>query len=176
MQVIILFVALGAVFNALRRFIRRQCGRGMLGCLPRRFFVEDLEAGTVFDPPVVDLAGEDEQDEEREKPGKKSLATRLRDMLLATGGSTLGEGGGDTTISCSLQRSADNADLTWGREMGAGTYGRVSLVLHEQGVFALKELHEVKSCNNIVASISKCQLLLLMEFGIMLVSSTRSVN
>ena len=49
----------------------------MLGYLPRRFIVEDLEAGTVFDHPVVHLAAEDEQNDERdEEQGKKSLSTR----------------------------------------------------------------------------------------------------
>ena len=51
----------------------------------------------------------------------------------------------------------------------------MSLVFHQQGVFAVKELTEGKSCNNTVVSISKFQLLLLIEFGIP-VSSTRSVN
>ena len=103
---------------------------------------------------------------------KSQLSTRLLNMLLATSNDI------ETTHlcrSCSLQRSTDNADLTWDREMGGGTYGRESLVLQQQGVFALKELNEVKSCNNAVASISKFQLLLLMEFGIP-VSSALSVN
>ena len=44
----------------------------------------------------------------------------------------------------------DNVNLTWDREMGAATYGRVSFVFHELGVFAVKELTEVKFCNNTV--------------------------
>lgn len=47
------------------------------------------------------------------------------------------------SLSCSLVQSPENRDLVWDREVDAGTYGRVSRVHHDQGVFAIKELTEV---------------------------------
>ena len=53
--------------------------------------------------------------------------------------------------SCPLRWSAENRDITWDRELGAGTYGRVSLVFHDEGVFAIKELTEMKFYNTIAS-------------------------
>ena len=45
--------------------------------------------------------------------------------------------------TCSLKRGEDNHDLRWERSLGTGKYGTVTLVWHELGPFAVKELTEV---------------------------------
>ena len=47
----------------------------------------------------------------------------------------------------SLSRGEDNQHLTWHEVLGQGAYGRVTLVSHFLGPFAVKELMEVSMCN-----------------------------
>ena len=100
--------------------------------------------------------GGDEQQQDRQEP-VVPIKDRLIDMFGKIQDLQTSILGTRLCRSCSLERSAENRDLTWDRELGAGTYGRVSLVFHDEGVLAIKELTEVKSYNS-VASISKLQL------------------
>ncbi|CAM9299441.1 unnamed protein product, partial [Laminaria digitata] len=44
--------------------------------------------------------------------------------------------------NCSLSRSETNRHLTWDKVLGEGGFGRVSLVQHQLGRYAVKELTE----------------------------------
>ena len=89
----------------------------------------------------------EEQDEEE----PVSFKDRLLDMFGKIEDSQTALLGRRLCRSCPLERSAENRDLTWDRKLGAGTYGRMSLVFHDEGVFAIEELTEVKFCNTIAS-------------------------
>ena len=60
----------------------------------------------------------------------------LNDPLVAVRGEYLAR-------NCSLLHSEDNRHLTWHKVLGEGAFGRVTLVSHELGKYAVKELTEV---------------------------------
>eukprot|EP00904_Undaria_pinnatifida_P007383 jgi/Undpi1/3775/HiC_scaffold_16.g07144.m1 len=59
----------------------------------------------------------------------------LEDPLAAVRGEYLAR-------NCSLSRCEDNRHLTWHEVLGEGAFGRVTLVSHELGKYAVKELTE----------------------------------
>ena len=64
------------------------------------------------------------------------ILRRLEDPLAAVRGEYLAR-------NCSLSRCEDNRHLTWHEVLGEGAFGRVTLVSHELGKYAVKELTEV---------------------------------
>lgn len=110
----------------------------------------DLEAGPVDISPL--LGGQCSRGSSRphehtavELHGTTSMKKRLGKMFSRMNSFQKSLFGMRLSQFCSLVRSTDNPDLVWTGEVGAGSYGRVSLVLHDLGVFAIKELAEVKS-------------------------------
>lgn len=74
---------------------------------------------------------------------RPSMTSRLVGILRGVSNLTTAIRGTFLARHCSLSRSEENSDLQWGRTLGAGKYGRVTLVQHELGPFAVKELTEV---------------------------------
>lgn len=72
-----------------------------------------------------------------------SFTNRLVGMFRAFADRAAAVRGLRLTQHCSLSRSEDNTDLQWDKVLGSGRYGRVSLVMHELGSFAIKELTDV---------------------------------
>lgn len=100
--------------------------------------------------------GEDEENNplvpispfERSPPPKlaepASMTTRIGAILQGVQNMSMALRGNYLARHCSLSNCEENRVLQWGRVLGEGKYGRVSLVLHEQfGPFAMKELTEV---------------------------------
>ena len=74
---------------------------------------------------------------------RPSMTSRLVGILRGVSNLTTAIRGTFLARHCSLSCTKENRDLQWGRALGAGKYGRVTLVQHELGPFAVKELTEV---------------------------------
>ena len=72
------------------------------------------------------------------------MTTRLVEILRGLDDPQVAAPGEYLARNCSLSRCEDNVDLIWHEVLGEGQFGRVSLVLHEFGRYAVKELIEVR--------------------------------
>lgn len=75
---------------------------------------------------------------------RSGMTTRLVEILRGLDDPQVAARGEYLARYCSLSRCEDNFDLTWHEVLGEGQFGRVSLVLHEFGRYAVKELIEVR--------------------------------
>lgn len=90
-----------------------------------------LPASPLVERPIQEVA---------ERP---SMTSRLIGILRGVSNLTTAIRGTFLARHCSLSRTKENRDLQWGRALGTSKYGRVTLVQHELGPFAVKELTEV---------------------------------
>jgi len=86
---------------------------------------------------------------------RADMTTRLVEILRGLDDRHVAIRGEYLARFCSLSRCEDNSDLTWLDVLGEGKFGRVSLVEHELGRYAVKELMGVSivlvlisDCNN----------------------------
>ena len=74
---------------------------------------------------------------------RNSMTTRLVQILRGLDDPLAAVRGEYLARNCSLSRCEDNGHLAWHEVLGEGAFGRVTLVSHELGKYAVKELTEV---------------------------------
>ena len=94
----------------------------------------EVDNSTLLPAPAVVAPAEDE---------RSSMTNRLIRVLRSLQDRHVAVRGEYLARYCSLSRCEDNVDLTWLDIVGQGKFGRVSLVQHELGRYAVKELTEV---------------------------------